>query len=274
LNLFAVTIFHREPQALFALPLPLILTLGLGMYGMLELGVRIGKTHLRSGRGKILDTLGVIDGPIFALFGLLIAFTFSSALTRFDERRKLIVEEANDIGTAYLRLDLLPSADQEPLRNLFRSYIDSRIRTYELIPDMRAALAEYDRTQLIQTEIWKQSTQSVAKSPNTLSGMQLLPALNTMIDITTTRTAVLQFHPPVVIYGMLLVMALVCSLLVGYQMAAFEKRSWLHIVLFIISISLTCYVILDIEYPRMGLIRVDAVDGVLRDVREGIRPKK
>jgi len=57
-------------------------------------------------------------------------------------------------------------------------------------------------------------------------------------------------------------------------MAAFEKRSWLHIVLFIISISLTCYVILDIEYPRMGLIRVDAVDGVLRDVREGIRPKK
>ena len=244
------------------------------MYGMLELGLRIGKTHLRNGRGKILDTLGVIDGPIFALFGLLIAFTFSSALTRFDERRKLIVDEANDIGTAYLRLDLLPVADQEPLRNLFRNYIDSRIKTYELIPDMKAALGEYERTQILQTEIWNQATQSVAKSPTTLSGMQLLPALNSMIDITNTRTAVLQFHPPVVIYGMLLVMALVSALLVGYQMATFEKRSWLHIVLFIISITLTCYVILDIEYPRMGLIRVDAVDGVLRDVREGIRPKK
>jgi hypothetical protein len=244
------------------------------MYGMLELGLRIGKTHLRNGRGKILDTLGVIDGPIFALFGLLIAFTFSSALTRFDERRKLIVDEANDIGTAYLRLDLLPVVDQEPLRNLFRNYIDSRIKTYELIPDMKAALAEYERTQILQTEIWNQATQSVAKSPTTLSGMQLLPALNSMIDITNTRTAVLQFHPPIVIYGMLLVMALVSALLVGYQMATFEKRSWLHIVLFIISITLTCYVILDIEYPRMGLIRVDAVDGVLRDVREGIRPKK
>ena len=274
MNFLAVTIFHREPQALFALPLPLILGLGLGMYGMLELGLRIGKTHLRNGRGKILDTLGVIDGPIFALFGLLIAFTFSSALTRFDERRKLIVDEANDIGTAYLRLDLLPVVDQEPLRNLFRNYIDSRIKTYELIPDMKAALAEYERTQILQTEIWNQATQSVAKSPTTLSGMQLLPALNSMIDITNTRTAVLQFHPPIVIYGMLLVMALVSALLVGYQMATFEKRSWLHIVLFIISITLTCYVILDIEYPRMGLIRVDAVDGVLRDVREGIRPKK
>jgi len=256
------------------MPLPLFLGFGFGMYGLLELGVRIGKSHLRNGHGKILDTLGVIDGPIFALFGLLIAFTFSSALSRFDERRKLIVEEANDIGTAYLRLDLLSPADQEPLRNLFRSYIDSRIRTYELIPDMRAALAEYDRTQILQTEIWNQATQSVAKSPNTLLGMQLLPALNSMIDITNTRTAVLQFHPPVVIYGMLLVMALVSAVLVGYQMAAFEKRSWLHIVLFIISITLTCYVILDIEYPRMGLIRVDAVDSVLRDVREGIRPKK
>jgi len=244
------------------------------MYGMLELGVRIGKTHLRNGHGKILDTLGVIDGPIFALFGLLIAFTFSSALSRFDERRKLIVEEANDIGTAYLRLDILPFADQEPLRNLFRSYIDSRIRTYDLIPDMQAALAEYDRTQVLQAEIWSQATQSVMKSPTTLSGMQLLPALNSMIDITNTRTAVLQFHPPVVIYGMLLVMALVSAVLVGYQMAAFEKRSWLHIVLFIISITLTCYVILDIEYPRMGLIRVDAVDSVLRDVREGMRPNK
>jgi hypothetical protein len=274
LNLLAVTIFHREPQVLFALPLPLILALSLGMYGMLEWGVRIGKTHLKSGRGKVLDTLGVIDGPIFALFGLLIAFTFSSALTRFDERRKLIVEEANDIGTAYLRLDLLPLADQESLRNLFRSYIDSRIRTYELIPDMRSASAEYDRTQVLQAEIWNQATRGVTKSPNTLSGMQLLPALNSMFDITNTRTAVLQFHPPVVIFVMLLVMALVSSLLVGYQMAAFEKRSWLHIVLFIISISLTCYVILDIEYPRMGLIRVDAVDSVLRDVREGIRPKK
>jgi hypothetical protein len=139
---------------------------------------------------------------------------------------------------------------------------------------MQAALAEYDRTQSLQTEIWNHATQSVAKSPNTLSGMQLIPALNSMIDITNTRTAVLQFHPPVVIYGMLLVMALVSAVLVGYQMAAFEKRSWLHIVLFIISITLTCYVILDIEYPRMGLIRVDAVDSVLRDVREGIRPKK
>ena len=83
----------------------------------------------------------------------------------------------------------------------------------------------------------------------------------------------MQFHPPVIIFGMLMVMALVTALLVGYQMAGLEKRSWLHVVLFIITISLTCYVILDIEYPRIGLIRMDATDVILKDLREGMSSK-
>jgi len=113
----------------------------------------------------------------------------------------------------------------------------------------------------------------VAKSPNTLAGMQLIPALNAMIDITNTRTATMQFHPPLIIFAMLMVMSLITAVLVGYQMASLEKRSWLHVALFIVTISLTCYVILDIEYPRIGLIRVDAADLILKDVREGMDPK-
>ena len=137
-----VTVFHQAPLQLFALCLPMIFGLAVAMYFFLEFGSWMGRKHLRSGRSSIQETLGVIDGPIFALFGLLIAFTFSSALNRFDDRRKLIVEEANDIGTAYLRLDLLPVADREAVQGLFRIYLDSRIRTYELIPDMTAAVAE------------------------------------------------------------------------------------------------------------------------------------
>jgi hypothetical protein len=83
----------------------------------------------------------------------------------------------------------------------------------------------------------------------------------------------MQFHPPLIIFGMLMMMSLVTALLVGYQMAGLEKRSWLHTVLFIITISLTCYVILDIEYPRIGLIRMDATDVILKDLREGMSSK-
>jgi len=268
-----ITVFHQAPLALFALSLPVIFGLGVAMYFFLEFGSWMGRKHLRSGRSSIQETLGVIDGPIFALFGLLIAFTFSSALNRFDDRRKLIVEEANDIGTAYLRLDLLPVADREAVQGLFRSYLDSRIKTYELIPDMTAAVAEYNHTQDLQAQIWKDCVSGVGKTPTTLAGMQLLPAINAMIDITSTRTAAMQFHPPLIIFGMLMVMSLVTALLVGYQMAGLEKRSWLHVALFIITISLTCYVILDIEYPRIGLIRMDATDVILRDLREGMGSK-
>ena len=79
---------------------------------------------------------GVVDGAVFGLLGLLVAFTFSGAATRFDARRQLVVEEANAIGAAYLRLDVLPAAAQPALRARFREYLDSRLAAYRAVPDM------------------------------------------------------------------------------------------------------------------------------------------
>jgi hypothetical protein len=79
--------------------------------------------------------LGAIEGAIFGLLGLILAFSFSGALTRFDARRHLVVEEANDIGTAWLRVALLPADAQPPMRDLFRRYLDSRIEVYRKVPD-------------------------------------------------------------------------------------------------------------------------------------------
>ena len=74
-----------------------------------------------------------IEGAVFALFGLLLAFTFSGAVARYDAHRELVSEERNDIGTAYLRLDLLPPQDQPPLRQLFRDYVISRLHLYDSV---------------------------------------------------------------------------------------------------------------------------------------------
>jgi hypothetical protein len=89
--------------------------------------------------------------------------------------------------------------------------------------------------------------------------MLLLPALNQMIDITTTRTMALQLHPPLIIFGMLFLVALASALLAGYAMAGGKDRKWLQVIAFALVIALTVYVILDIEFPRLGLIRVDAL---------------
>jgi len=268
----ALTVFNQVPMAIFAYSIPAILVLAVGMYLLLGLGERIGRKHLERGASNLKDTFGVVDGPIFALFGLLVAFTFSSALTRFEARRALIVQEANAIGTAYLRLDLLPPSDRDLLQGYFKKYVESRIRIYELIPNMDLVLQESERSQKLQSQIWAAGLQGVAKCPSTLAGMQLVPALNEMIDITTTRSSAMQFHTPMVIFGMLMALSLITALLVGYQFAGLEKRNRLHPLLFFLTISITCYVILDMEYPRLGFIRMDAADAILRDVRASFGP--
>jgi hypothetical protein len=92
-----------------------------------------------------------------------------------------------------------------------------------------------------------------------------------MIDITTTRTMAAMIHPPSIIYALLFVLGLGCSLLAGYGMAAGRHRSWIHILGFAIIIVISAYVILDIEYPRLGFIRLNAYDQVLIDLRESMK---
>ena len=101
--------------------------------------------------------------------------------------------------------------------------------------------------------------------------MLLLPALNAMIDITTTRTMATQMHPPMVIFALLFGLALASSLLVGYGMAGSKARHWLHMLGLAFAMSVSVYVILDIEYPRLGLIRVDAFDQALVELRESMK---
>ena len=111
---------HRIYVSLFALGL------FLGMLILLEVGRRIGIRRLEKDPEGAEAGVGTVEGAVFALLGLLIAFTFSGAASRFDTRRQLIIEETNDIGTAYLRLDLLSTEAQPGLREKFRQYVDTR----------------------------------------------------------------------------------------------------------------------------------------------------
>jgi hypothetical protein len=196
---------------------------------------------------------------------LLVAFTFSGALDRFDTRRHLIVEETNAIGTAYLRLDLLSAQPRDALREAFRHYVDSRLAIYRKLPDLEAAREELAHSTRLQGEIWKAAVEASRAESTTPPTMLLLPALNAMIDITTTRTMASHFHPPRVVYVMLFGLALASSLLSGYAMGHVEGR--LYVLGFAAAIAVSVYVILDVEFPRLGLIRVDDFDQALVDLR-------
>jgi len=250
------------PACLFAI------LLFAGMLVMLEMGRRLGiRRRPKESEGE-RASLGTIEGAVFALFGLVVAFTFSGAASRFNEKRALIAEEANCIETAYLRVHLLSETRQPELQELFRRYIDSRLETYRRLPDMEAAKVEIDNTRELQREIWSKAISATALPGSHIdAGKLLLPALNNMIDIATTRYMALQNHPPAVIYVLLFSLGLICSLLAGYRMAVGQHRSWLHIVSFALITVIVIYVVLDVEYPRTGLIRLAAFDQVLADVR-------
>jgi hypothetical protein len=241
------------------------------MMMFLEIGRRVGVRRI-SQNPEIRDGVSTLEGAVFALLGLLIAFTFSGAMSRFDDRRQLIVEESNDIGTAYLRIDLLPSASQPALRELFRRYLDSRLQTYRLVPDMPAVNKELARSAKLQGEIWQQSI-AASRLPDAHpdAARLLLPALNAMIDITTTRTMASQIHPPRIIFILLFVLALASSLLAGHAMAEGKGRTWIHMLCFSLAVAAAIYVILDVEYPRLGFIRVDYLDQVLIDLRNTMK---
>jgi len=247
-----------------------LLAIGLcgAMLAFLELGHRIGLRRLRSGEDSPKTGTGVVEGAVFALLGLLVAFTFSGAYGRFDERRQLIVEEANTIGSAYLLIDLLPAAAQKATRERFRDYVDARLEVYRAIPDLESVAADLARATALQAEIWTHAVaDSAASQPAT---MLLLPALNGMFDITTTRLMAVSSHPPPVLFGLLFGLALLGALLAGNAMADARSRQWLHSTIFAFTLAGAVYVTLDMEYPRLGLIRVDGFDQVLVELRRSM----
>lgn len=251
--------------------IPFALALLVGMLACLEIGWRSARRRATAIRTDAPAGIGAVEGAVFALFGLLLAFAFSGATDRFDQRRALIVQEANAIGTAYLRVDLLPPATQAPIRELFRQYVRARLDTYHRVGEALPTDEPFLRSQRLQGEIWRaaQAALGAANTP-TLMGM-VLPPLNDMFDITTTRLAASQAHPPHVIYGMLFALALVASLLAGHGMGASERRPWLHIGAFAIIVTVTVYVTLDIESPRRGLIRLHNADQLLVDTLKAMR---
>jgi hypothetical protein len=244
----------------------------LGMLLLHEVGRRVALGGRRREPDRDVGGLDTIEAAVFALFGLMIAFTFSGAATRFQEKRMLIAEEANDIGTAYLRVDLVPREAQPALRELFRQYLDSRLETYRRLPDMKAAAIEMAKSKQLQDRIWAgavAATTAPGSPPST--SLLLLPALNSMIDITTTRTMSLQNHPPRIIHWLLFALGLLCSLLAGYRLSSHPRRDWPHILGFTIFTVIVVYVMLDIEYPRAGLIRLAGADQVLVELRQSMK---
>jgi hypothetical protein len=229
----------------------LVLALFAAILICLEIGWRVRSAGLAKETPNSDAGLNALDGAVFGLMGLLIAFTFSGAASRFEVRRSLIVQETNDIGTAYLRLDMLPADAQPALRQDFRDYVDARLRFYaSLTGDLKTARAIYLEGTALQQKIWAEAVAASARQSSAAVTSLVLSSLNSMIDDTTTRLVALETHPPLEIYIALAVVVMASSLLAGFAMAKSGRRNWTHMLI---------------------LIRIDSVEHILVDLRSSMK---
>lgn len=238
----------------------------------LEAGRRFGTKKGESESDASASGKKIVEAAFLGLLSLLIAFSFSGAISRFDHRRALIVEEANDIGTAYLRVDLLSPSAQPKVRELFKEYLESRLATYEKLPDVDAAMKELEHTAEIQKHIWDAAVEGSRlpdSHPN--AGVLLLGSLNSMIDITNTRTWAAFTHPPMIIFFLLFIVAIVCAFIAGESLSAAQPPAWRHMISFALIMCISVFVILEIEYPRIGFVSIEKYDKALYDLRKEIK---
>jgi len=249
-----------------------LLSLGLavGMLIMMAIGRWNGARRIASDPEQYAAGTAAIEGSIYALLGLVLAFSFNGAGQRFFERRTLVGHEINVIGTAYLRIDALPVDAQPEIRGLFRRYLDLRIAAIRALPDARRSIQHFDEASRALQEIWDLAIAATDGGTRQPATMLVLPALNEMIDMQTTARVVMLQHPHPIIFVVLAAFMLLAALLAGQAMARMRSPSLLHAGGLVVLLAGMFFIIQDMEYPQHGLIRIDGVQRLVEDLRHSI----
>jgi len=238
-----------------------------GMLAFQELGWRYGRQARVAAEHRQRDGAGLLDNAVFALLGLLIGFTFNGATSRFDHRRELIGKEANTIGTAWMRIDILPRHLQDSVRVPFRRYVDTLLASYNKRTFTSDVIREPPEVARLEDETWSQAVKACNTKEGEMARVLLLPSLNEMFDAVQEERFARRIHPPAAIFVALGVTALAAALLAGFAIAMSGERDWIHRIGIAMVISLAVYVILEMEFPRLGLIRVGTADKALVELR-------
>lgn len=210
------------------------------------------------------------EGTVFALLGLLIAFTFSGAYDRFEARKTYIIDDANSIERANLRIDLLAPQYQANLRHLLHEYVVAKIDLYRIYSSLNSAETQRQRLEDSKNILWQQAVLATKATNTTATTVLFITAINDVIDMSNKRLAFAQIHPPIPIFLLLLGLAMLSCFLIGHSLSERNIRHPIFVYSYMLVISVTLYIILDLELPRVGIIRLDNFDHLLVQVQKKI----
>jgi hypothetical protein len=221
-----------------------------------EVGFRLGRRLGKQTSEQTKSQLSTVEAGILGVLGLLLAFTKSMAVTRFEIRRQLVLEQANAIGTAHLRTQLLPEAEGKELSDLLRAYADVRVPPeggrdiYEHITAARQQSAR------LQDAFWQRAVAYGQEDPNPVRAGLLLQSLNEVIDMDEARWMAFQNGVPKTVIWVIAVVSLLTAIVVGFTFGPGGLRQPFAICVLSLSITLVLAVIIDLLRPHDGLIRV------------------
>lgn len=227
------------------------------MAAVIELGYRIGQRREHHGGEPSKDHVNAIQASLLGVLALLLGFTFSLALQRYDGRSVAVVTEANAIGTAYLRAELLPAPADRQARERLRDYLALRVEAGNVnLIELAQRQALLDRASTSVEALWELAVKVAKEDPNPVTTGLFLQALNDMIDAFGSRDAELNRHVPELVLVLLHGTFLMTGVIVGYAAGVAGHRASFVTYIMVTLIVLLVFIIIDLDRPRRGIIEV------------------
>jgi hypothetical protein len=223
----------------------------------LEFGFRMGALRQANADEPDKTHANTLHGAVLGLLALLLGFTFAMAVSRYENRKTLMVDQANAIGTALLRGGLLPQPHADRTAKLLREYIETRFRYNESLRGSRGVVEAETRAARLENELWAISRGVLAEDPRSQPGSLFAQALNDMFDIREKRRFALDDRVPMAVTAMLFIVSMVAIGLVAYSCGLSGRRRAKANFTFVSLIALVLVIILDIDSPRVGFVKAD-----------------
>jgi hypothetical protein len=235
--------------------------------GAAEFGVWIGKPSRRDATGGA--DIGTLTGAALGLLALLLAFSFSLSLSRYEARRGLVLEEANAIGSTANFALMLPEPARQPILSLLRDYTAVRIGLG--VPFDPAKLQrDVARSLQLQTALWQQAVAVTATAPQSLPAYRFVASLNEMNNIHERRLTALHYHVPGAVMVMLIGISMVAMGFTGYHAGVTGSRRRVATLIMSLTVAAVIMLVVDLDRPARGLIQVPVQP--LVETLQGIPP--
>jgi hypothetical protein len=241
-----------------------LLLLGVGV----EAGFRLGVWRHNQAPDEKESHVGAMVASILGLLALVLGFTFGLAAQRFDARREVVLEEANAIGTAYLRARLLPAPERAAVEGLLREYTALRIRAVEQ-QDLRGLI----ESEALHQKLWDQASSAAEKSPTSIMTGLFVTSLNEVIDLDAKRVMLgLRSRVPLAIWISVFALSFVSTASVGYHSGLGASRRSPVMLGLLIAFSMVLLLIVDLDRAHEGLLQVSQQS--MLDVQQAMQPAK